>query len=92
MQILFIQNQYKWVVKRHIEKKHNVLSGDNEMVFSYGNFELMTTSEGEMKVHKLKVHDIIYKGYAEVEGEDFGVIKKRSWNHPNFKERGCAYI
>ena len=47
----------------------------------------MTTSEGEMKEHKLKVHDIIYKGYAEVKEGD-GVIKNRSWNNPEFKQRG----
>ena len=60
-------------------------------VFSYGNCQFMTSSEGEMKEHKLKVHDIIYKGYAEVKEntqKDCGVIEKRSWNHLNFKERG----
>ena len=75
------KSKYKWVVERHIEKKHGT------RVFSCGNCEFMTTSEGEMKEHKLKVHDIIYKGYAEVKEGD-GVIKNRSWNNPEFKQRG----
>ena len=88
------KSKYKWVVQRHTEKKHFT---DNR-VFSCGNCEFMTSSEGEMTEHKLKVHDIIYKGYAETEVEentqgDRGVIEKRSWNHPDFKQRGYdSYI
>ena len=48
----------------------------------------MTTSEGEMKAHKFKVHDIIYKEYAETEGEDHTVFKNRSLNNPKFPQRG----
>ena len=82
------KSKYKWVVQRHTEKKHNT----DKQIFSCGNCEFMTPSEGEMTEHKLKDHDIIYKGYAETEVEDQGytpgdrdVIKKRSWNHPDFK-------
>ena len=71
------KSKYEWVVERHIEKKHGT------RVFSCGNCEFMTTSDGEMKEHKLKVHDIIYKGYVDVkEGEG------RSWNNPEFKQKG----
>ena len=48
----------------------------------------MTSSKGEMKEHKLKVHDILNKGYAETEKEDHAVIQNRSWNHPDFKQSG----
>ena len=85
------KSKYKWVVERHIEKKHGSGESDvNKRVFSCGNCQFMTKSEGEMKDHKLKVHDIIYKGYVEVKEGD---VVNRSWNNPEFKQRGYdAYV
>ena len=73
------KSKYRWVVESHIEKKHGT------RVFSCGNCEFMTTSDGEMKDHKLKVHNIIYKGHVDVKEGD---VVNRSWNNPEFKQKG----